>query len=152
MIAEHKYWHGATHFGDPAGRFKNAVTEDTVLDVLKRHGIIINFDDRWKEWNKRKNAAKRLILDGIEVNKNDRTSYFAVCMLNASFPKVKQQGIDEVRSEKPKHDYTSHYRSAFEYLALGLEGVSHKQTQVYDKFPPKDRVISRRGNRRITGY
>ena len=151
MIGEHKHWSKGTHFGDPAGRFVNAVTEDTVLDILKKNGIIVNFRDQWKEWNKRKNAAKVRILDGIKLNKNERTKYFNICMLNASYPKVKSQGLEEVRSLKPKHDYTSHYRSAFEYLSLGLEMTEQHQPKVFDKFPKKD-VIVQRGRRKVIGY
>ena len=150
MIAEHKDWNKGTHFGDPAGRFKNSVTELTVLDVLKRHGIVINFRDSWKEWNRRKNAAKRTILDGIQLTDNDRTKYFNICMLNAAFPKVKSQGIEEVRSLKPKHDYTSHYRSAFEYLCLGLEEFVFVSRAPVDKFPKKDRSFVRSKNRVVS--
>lgn len=152
MIHEHKYWSRGTHFGDPAGRFKNAVVEATVLDVLKNNGIIVNYRDEWKEWSRRKNSAKRRILDGIRMHKNDRTKYFNVCMLNASYPKVRAQGVEEVRSIKPKHDYTSHYRSAFEYLCLGLEQTEQRQVKVYDKFPQRNAVLVTRGGRKISGY
>ena len=152
MIHEHKYWSRGTHFGDPAGRFKNAVVEATVLDVLKNNGIIVNYRDEWKEWSRRKNSAKRRILDGIKMHKNDRTKYFNVCMLNASYPKVRAQGVEEVRSIKPKHDYTSHYRSAFEYLCLGLEQTEQRQVKVYDKFPQRKAVSITRGGRKISGY
>jgi len=36
VVEEHKYWKKGTHFGDPAGRFVNAVTNTTVLDILKQ--------------------------------------------------------------------------------------------------------------------
>ena len=148
LIEDHKYWKMGTHFGDPAGRFKNAVTEDTVLDVLKRNGIIVNFRDQWKEWSKRKNSAKRRMLDGIELNQNGRTKYFDIAMLNAAYPKVKAQGLEEVRSLKPKHDGTSHYRSAFEYLSLGLETIEHNVPRVRDRFPKRDTG----GKRKALGY
>ncbi len=151
LIQSHKYWKKGTHFGDPAGRFTNSVVNFTVLDVLKQHGIHINFKDQWKEFNIRKTAAKKIIMDGICINKNKRTDYFNLCMMNASYPKVKNEGIAETRSFKPKHDYTSHYRSAFEYLALGLEDFVSKKHEIYDKFKPQQ-VISRFGKRRSIGY
>lgn len=151
MIHEHKNWSRGTHFGDPAGRFVNSVVEDTVLDILRKNGIIVNFRDQWKEWNKRKNSAKLRMLNGIKLNKNERTKYFDICMLNASYPKVKAQGLDEIRSLKPKHDHTSHYRSAFEYLSLGLEQTERHKPKIFDKFPPKN-IISPLGRRRVITY
>jgi hypothetical protein len=88
----------------------------------------------------------------VEMNLNDRTKYFAVCMANAAYPKVKVQGVDNVRSQKPKHDYTSHYRSAFEYLALGLENLQVERKTPYDKFPKKQEIKQRGSKRRIIGY
>jgi hypothetical protein len=152
IIDSHKNWKRGTHFGDPAGRFQNQVTNDTVLTVLRNSGITVNFKDSWKEFNKRKSAARGRIMDGIELNSNDRTKYFAVCMMNAAYPRVKNQGVEEVRSEKPKHDYTSHYRSAFEYLSLGLDEFTASRQRPYDKFPKKETKDDRRIKRRLTGY
>lgn len=145
LIAEHKEWHRGTHFGDPAGRFGNQISDETVIGVLRNNGIIVNFKDRWKEFRIRKREAKLLISGGILLNKNIRTDYFNICMINASYPKVKVEGVDQFRSEKPKHDSSSHYRSAFEYLALGLSELSNKKAQIYDK-------VKKRDNRRSVGY
>jgi len=136
LINEHKNWTKGTHYGDPAGRFQNAVTDATVISVLKSHGIIVNFKDAWKEHSIRKRAAKDLIQRKVHLNGNDRTVYLNICMMNAAYPKVKNEGMETVRSDKPKHDSTSHYRSAFEYLALGLSERGARKTP-YDKFPTK---------------
>lgn len=137
IIDEHKEWKKATHFGDPAGRFQNQVTDQSVIDVLKDYGIVINYREDWKNFtSKRKSAAKRLIGEGIFLDKNPRTKDFDISMLNSSYPKIKVEGIDIVRSEKPKHDGYSHYRTAFEYLALGLEGIPGKRSRIFDKFKP----------------
>lgn len=147
VINEHKYWKRGTHFGDPAGRFQNQVTNTTVLDVLKQNGIIINFQDAWKEFQKRKTAAKLLIRDGIKLNKNDRTDYFDMCMSQANYPRVRIEGQQEVRSIKPVHNYTSHYRSSFEYMALGINEFKSRKFIPHDKFPRRE--ISRH---RVLGY
>lgn len=137
VIERHKGWKRGVHFGDPAGRFVNPVVNLTVLDVLRNNGIIVNFADSWKDFSRRKAAAKHRILDGIDVNMNPRTSYFVDCITQSAYPKIKNQGVDEVRSLKPKHDSTSHYRSAFEYLCLGLEDIKGRAERVYDRFPKK---------------
>lgn len=149
-ISEHKHWKRGTHFGDPAGRFKNAVSDATVISVLKQNGIIVNFDDRWKEFQLRKNATKLLIRDGIQLNNNEDTKYFDVCISQASYPQVKNQGIEEVRSVKPKHDYTSHYRSSLEYLALGISSFQSKIHKSYDKFKPKEKGYGKK--KTLLGY
>lgn len=149
MIDAHKYWKRGTHFGDPAGRFHNQVVNTSVLDVLRNYGIVINFFENWKEFANRKSAAKLLIRDGVQLNKNERTDYFNMCMVNAAYPKMRQAGIEQINSIKPKHDYTSHYRSAFEYLALGMANYRTNEKRVFDKFPKHQGEINRR---RVVGY
>ena len=149
-IQRHKNWKHGTHFGDPAGRFQNQVTDTTVIDILRQNGIIVNFKDQWKEFNLRKRATRGLINSGIELNINENTRYFALCIQQATFPKVKSQGLLEVRSTLPKHDYTSHYRSALEYGALGLEDFQMRVMKPYDKFKSNSNVV--RGRRRTMGY
>lgn len=140
IMEDHKYWKRGTHFGDPAGRFTNNVTNTSVIDVLRQSGIIVNFKDEWKEFQKRKTAVKLLVRDGIKLNKNERTEYFNMCMSQAAYPSVKRSGMEEVQSMKPKHDYTSHYRSSFEYLALGLSEFRTVRRQPFDKFKPKTQL------------
>lgn len=149
-IEEHRGWHHGTHFGDPAGRFRNQVSNETVVSVLKDNGIIVNFNDSWKEFEKRKTAAKLLMRNGIEINKNEDTKFFASCMGQASYPKTKQSGMDYVNSRgEPKHDWTSHYRSAFEYGSLGLREVKQRFNRVVDRFPKRENTGQRR---RTVGY
>ena len=137
MIHDHKKYRKATHFGDPAGRFKNSVVDQTVFSVLRDNNIIVNFKDSWKEFGQRKAALRILINRGIEVNANSRTKHLNMCMLNASYPKVKNSGMEQVNSLKPKHDSTSHMRSSMEYGALGLRETSNSYRQVYDRVKVK---------------
>jgi len=147
MIDEHKKWRRATHFGDPAGRFKNSVVDQTVFSVLRDNNIIVNFKDSWKEFGQRKEALRTIINRGIELNENNRTKYLNLCMLNAAYPKVKNSGMEQINSAKPKHDYTSHLRSAMEYGALGLKETANSYKQIYDKFKKKPT-----SGRRVFGY
>jgi hypothetical protein len=116
--------------------------------VLREYGIPMNFKDRWKEFKIRKSATKRLLMEGINLNDNTRTAFFDVCILNASYPKRRVEGSSDFNSESPRHDWTSHYRSAFEYLALGLEeGTGVNKTQ------PRDKIKKRSYNpRRVVAY
>lgn len=152
IIAEHKEWRPGTHFGDPAGRFVNPIVDSSVLDVLRQYGIVINFKERWKYHTTRKTATKRLLLDGISLNDNLRTRYFDMCIVNASYPKSRVEGMEQFKSEKPKHDNTSHYRSALEYLALGIEDFKPRQATPFDKFKKRDSFVGARQRRRVIGY
>jgi len=136
-ITEHRRYRRATHFGDPAGRFKNSVSDQTIFSVLREHNIMVNFRDTWKEFNRRKGALRNLIVKGVEVYNNERNKEILdICMSNASYPKVRNAGMEEINSVKPKHDYTSHVRSAMEYGALGLLEVRNAYSSVYDKIKP----------------
>jgi len=151
QIEAHKNWKRGVHFGDPAGRNRNQVNDATVLSVLKEHGIAVNYKETWKPFQNRKRAAKQLIRDGIELNSNERVKKFAKCIDQASYPKIRREGQKEINSAKPKHDWTSHFRSAFEYLALGLEDFTRKRREPTDT-KPKRTPYNRRGRRRALSY
>ena len=147
VITSHKYWKRGTHFGDPSGRFTTQVSNHSVFSKLQEAGINVNFRDEWKVFHVRKDAAKMMIMDGIKLNKNNRTEYFDLCMNQAAYPSVKTSGIPEIRSMDPKHNWTSHYRSAFEYLALGVRDFVQVRHQVFDRFK-KGTIFKRR----VIGY
>ena len=147
-ILSHKYWKMGTHFGDPAGRFQNNVVDKTVMDVLREGGILMNYRDEWKYFKSRKGETKKLIFNGIELNINDDTKWFDVCIMNAAYPKVKRDGVDFTVSDKPRHDFSSHYRYALEYLALGLRDIVNIKRVVKDKFKKETRFTKRR----VVGY
>ena len=144
VIESHKNWARGTHFGDPAGRFRNQVVNTSVLDVLRNHGVFVNFKDQWKEFDRRIPAAKLLMRDGLLLNKNPRISHLNICMINAQYSEVQRGGLSIINSVKmkPRHDSYSHLRSAFEYGALGLQDVGTRRVRVVDKFPIKKMIAS----------
>lgn len=152
IISAHGKWKKATHFGDPAGRFRNQVSDETVISVLRKYGITVNFKDPWKEFKIRKREAKMAMMNRVLVNDNPRTRYFNLCMIQASYPIVKVNGVGEVRSEAPKHDSTSHYRSAFEYMCIGISTLTDTIATPRDKFPRKNRDGRKWGQRQATRY
>lgn len=147
LIRKHQNWKRGVHFGDPAGRFKNGVTDATVLSVLRESGIMVNYKDSWKEHQNRKRAAKAIISGGIQLNINPRTDEFNSCMENAAYPTPTIEGMKEIRSQKPKHDWTSHYRSSFEYLSLGLSEYTLRMSKPRDMFEMKENHGRRRALR-----
>lgn len=151
IISTHRNWKKATHFGDPAGRFSNQVSDETVMSVLKRYGIHVNFRDKWKEFKIRKHETKLLIMGRILLNLNSRTKYFDTCIIQSIYPVVKVDGVGQIRSEKPRHDSSSHYRSALEYMAIGISEGNERLATPYDKFKKQDRT-KRVWGRKATRY
>lgn len=141
-IEAHRKWKKGTVFGDPAGRFTSSVSNQSVFSILREAGIYVNYEERWKEFPTRKTAVKMRIRGGVELNKNEDTDYLNMCIEQASYPKVTRQGEQEVRSLKPNHDWTSHYRSALEYLCLGLENYNSSRVRVSDKFKKDGKVFN----------
>jgi hypothetical protein len=133
-IESHRGWKRGTVFGDPAGRFTSAVTNQSVFSILRDAGIYVNHEERWKEFQTRKTAVKMRIRSGVELHKNADTEYLNMCIEQAAYPKIKRRGEEEVKSVKPNHDWTSHHRSSLEYLCLGLESFKGSRTKVTDKF------------------
>lgn len=148
MIEEHRNWKPATHFGDPSGRFEHQAADYSVIEYLQRSGLYVNAKDEWKVFQKRKAAAKLLILDGIEMNETIRSEYFDSCMTQSAYPQVRREGQFELKNDKPIHNWTSHYRSAFEYLALGLLDYKVGRAKPYDKIKPKTSF----NKQRVIGY
>jgi len=141
-IELHRRWRKATVFGDPAGRFTSAVTNQTVFSILKDAGIYVNWEEMWKEFPTRKTAVKMRIRKGVELNQNPDTDYLNMCIEQAAYPKITRKGEEEVKSIKPNHDWTSHYRSALEYLCLGLEKAKVSNIKVKDKFTQNGRTFN----------
>lgn len=133
-IENHRKWKRGIVYGDPAGRFTSAVTNQSIFTILKENGIYVNWEDKWKEFQTRRTAVKMRVRKGVELNKNDDNEYFSMCIEQAAYPKSRKNGEDEVRGAKPNHDWTSHHRSALEYLCLGLENIRGPRAVVTDKF------------------
>lgn len=141
-IEEHRKWRRGTVFGDPAGRFTSSVSNKSVISILREAGVYVNYEEKWKEFNNRKTAVKMRVRNGVELNKNEETEFLNMCIEQAAYPKVRNQGEEEIRSKQPKHDWTSHHRSALEYLCLGIEGAAGKHIKVRDKFSKGGKTFS----------
>lgn len=141
-IESHRSWKRGTIFGDPAGRFKSSVSNETVFSILRDNGIYVNYDDKWKEFQTRKTAVKMRIRNGVEVNDTEDNKYMSMCIEQASYPRVKSEGQDQIKSSSPKHDWSSHHRSALEYLCLGLESHVGNRIKVHDKFSKNGKTFS----------
>lgn len=135
MIQRHSRWKKAVVFGDPAGNQKHQNQDYSVIETLRIYGINVNVNYEKNSHAARHSAAKRIIMRGIELNKNKDTLWLDTSMLNYSWSATTTEGIKIVKSNAtPKHDQYSHMATAFEYLAVGLEGIKPtNEKRIFDK-------------------
>ena len=117
IISRHKeYKRDVTHYGDPDVMKRNLIDKRSVFHVLRDKGIFINS----RPWGGRKHRDIRekakMLFRRLEVN-YERNQEFIECMISAQYPRKAETSQSTSASDKPVHDWTSHFRSAFEYFA-----------------------------------
>lgn len=117
-ISEHATWGTPVVFGDPAGRARSQTTGESVLDVWRKHGVHIvtkpeaqRFEVRWHE--------TQLLLRDLEVNL-PACEELNLALSAARFPERDPDTKSTAELQRPVHDWTAHFRSALEYLAVNL--------------------------------
>lgn len=125
MIARHGTWGVPIIYGDPAGSQRSQATGDSVLDVWRQAGLHVvtnakaqRFEDRW-------HATGRL-LKHLEVNL-PACAALDEAITAARFPERRIDTRSTAQIQKPIHNWTSHYRSALEYLAVNLPKLTRRR-------------------------
>lgn len=115
VIERHRNWRkDISHFGDPDVKKRSVKDGESTYDVLERNGIVMQFKD-WsgREWTDLKENTK-LSFRRLEINER-RNEVFISAMRNARYPKKRENSQSTSESVKPVHDWSSHFRSAYEY-------------------------------------
>lgn len=138
VIRRHKDWkRDITHYGDPDVQKRNLTDKKSAFKVLQEKGIFVNS----KPWAGRKHRDLRekalLLLRRLEVN-YPRCEYFVDCMLSAKYPKRTETAQPTTPLRKPVHDWTSHFRSAFEYFADNEPFRKEKERKKIQDVDPND--------------
>jgi len=118
-IAEHATWQLPVVFGDPAAAQRSQATGDSVLDVWKRHGVTIVTRPEAQKFPERYHATQ-LFLRQIEGVNLPACELLDLAIQNARFPERRADSRSTAALERPIHNWTSHGRSALEYLAVNL--------------------------------
>ena len=126
-IELHGKWKRARHFGDPAGKARNQVTDTSVLKVLSEAGVHMFTNDRAQHFTPRREAAKMLMR---RLYIDEKQSHFIECIQQARYPQRKETSQSTAATARPIHDWTSHFRSALEYLAVNLRLAGGKPRKV----------------------
>lgn len=135
LIELHASWEISTitHFGDPDVNKRSLKDKESTAEVLAKSGIIVQSKD-WagREWKDLKEPTL-LSFRRLEINEK-RNEFFVSAMRNAKFPKRRENSQSTTGPVKPVHDWTSHYRSAYEYFIdnePSYEGVGRAATVHY---------------------
>jgi len=119
MIARHRYWQSATHFGDPDVRKRSLLDKESTKGVLAQHGIHV----QCKEWAGRSHYDLRqkalLFMKKLEVDE-DNNEFFIESMMQSRYPERSETSQATTPVQAPIHDIYSHHRSCFEYMADNL--------------------------------
>jgi hypothetical protein len=118
LIDRHRTWkQDITHYGDPDVRKRNLINKDSVKDHLYReHGIYVQ-SKPWggRHWTDMREKTN-LLFRRLESNES-RCEPALTALRNAKYPERRESSQAQNEPLKPIHDWTSHYRTAFEYFA-----------------------------------
>lgn len=116
VINRHAEWPPAAHYGDPAGKARNQVTDTSVISELAEAGVHVQTNDKARDHQTRRTRTFDLIgrIEGI----SPYAAHARDMIASARREVVKHTSQRTTPAQKPVHDQTSHYRSAFEYFAV----------------------------------
>lgn len=119
---------GATYVGDPHGSHQEVSTGESFYDNLNRkarqltgRGIVVRRS--WKMETRRyrgRREAMRWLLSRLDWNDTPRVRHALEAFQRNRFQSVRDGKESTNEPEKPVHDWTSHYVSSGEFLAVNL--------------------------------
>lgn len=141
MIDRHKLWNKTvTHFGDPDVRKRNLINKESVKDHLyTTEGIYVQ-SMPWggREWGDLK-AKTFLLFRRLEINEK-RCEPVLSAMRNAKYPEIREGSNRTAEPVKPIHDWTSHFRTSFEYFADNEPFANEVRTVLSSTGPVQPRI------------
>lgn len=126
-INRFKSYGKAIHYGDPDVK-KRAVGSATMSSVALEladtntgPGIYVQTNPGSNDFTTRRDKLKVLLARGIEVNKTPGTEKWLEAIDGARYPQRAETSQATNAVTLPIHDWTSHHRTATEYLAVNFE-------------------------------
>ena len=134
-------WKKAVHVGDPdvAKRSITSKEKTSTRLELEKAGIFVQTSPESNTFQIRKEKTKVLLQKGIEVNDTPGTKLYVASMKFARYPQRSENSQATTPVMLPIHDWTSHHRTATEYLAVNLDKANVAVTgedpyKKYDNF------------------
>lgn len=133
-------WRKAIFISDPYDT-KAAMGNSTILDDYKSVGINLFIPD---ERNKEEQIMKTRT-NVYRVQYNEHCLDFASALMNARYPEKKEDTNRTTPFRKPVHNWTSHYRTAFEYFVTYIleNPIVQKKRVLEDTRMRRDKVTGK---------
>lgn len=132
-IERFKIFNKAIHFGDPDVK-KRSVSSKTLssvalelADEIDGPGVYVQTAPEANEFAARREKTKVMLQTGIEVNDTPGTQVWMDAMDQARYPKREPTSQATTPIVLPIHDWTSHHRTATEYLAVNFEPPTEEE-------------------------
>lgn len=118
-----KVFKKAVHFGDPDVAKRSFQSKDakSTRRALSEIGVYVQTKPESNDFSTRKEKTKVWLQRGIEVNETPRNEQWMECIKNARYPSRSEISQSTSPIRMPIHDFTSHNRTALEYLCVNLE-------------------------------
>ena len=117
IIDRHREWRqDITHYGDPSVEQRHHQSGLSTKDILMRNYYIYIQSTPWggRKWKDLRDKTRQ-VFRRIEIN-DKRCEYLITCLRQAKYPKLRENSQNTNEIAKPVHDWTSHFRTAFEYF------------------------------------
>lgn len=111
------------HYGDPDVEKRSIQTGNTTQQLLNDVGVIVQTNTQSNSHEQRKTETKRFLQKGIQINDTPRNRFFLECIRNARYPQRQDTSQATTPIITPIHDWTSHQRTALEYMCVNLSTV-----------------------------
>lgn len=129
-------WKKGIHYGDPdvAKRSLISVTKESTRSVLEKAGVYVQTKPESNDFPTRRSKTKVFLQKGIEVNDTPGTRVWMKSMSEARYPQRSENSQATTPITLPIHNWTSHHRTATEYLAVNVDEAYGKEDDKYKEF------------------
>jgi hypothetical protein len=129
-VARFKQLGKGIHYGDPDVKKRSVASKEmrSVALELGDIGIYVQTNPGSNEFTERREKTKVLLQKGTEINETPGTAVWMEAIDQARYPQRTDTSQATSAIASPIHDWTSHHRTATEYLAVNFE-------------PPTDDVV-----------
>lgn len=151
LIAKVSQWKKAIHMGDPdvAKRSITSKEKTSTRAELEKAGIFVQTSPEANTFPIRKEKTKVFLQKGVEVNDTAGTKIWVASMKFARYPQRNENSQATSPITLPIHDWTSHHRTATEYLAVNLDkaNIAIEGVDKYKKYEnfEQPKVVDGRG-------
>jgi len=113
----------AIHHGDPDVAKRSFQSKDakSTRRALSEIGVYVQTKPESNDFATRREKTKVWLQRGIEINNTPRNEQWIECIKNARYPQRDENSQATGPITLPIHDFTSHHRTALEYLCVNLD-------------------------------